>query len=220
MPAQLDFKAIAEEVDICEVARHLGLELTRELRSPCPACQSEDRAIELIEDTNTFRCWAAPPPPGKKVLGGDCITLYAHVRGFQGSYRAAKELSEIFGVGGKVPVRSTSTSIAKHVPEKGTAPQARQKAANRGGDNRPEFDPQAFLEKLEYTDEVAATGLSEEDAKFLGVGFHRGKLYQAARWPNGDIACFTTPTNDSLKFPKTLVRPKEAKVIRLEKQRA
>jgi hypothetical protein len=203
MPAQLDFKAIAEEVDICEVARHLGLELTRDLRSPCPACQSQDRAIELIEETNTFRCWAAPPPPGKKVLGGDCITLYAHVKGFQGSYRAAKELSEIFGVGGPVTRTRTSTSIAKHVPENGTVPPAREKATTKGGDNRP-FDPVAFAEKLKYSPEIEALGISEEDAQALGVGWYKGKLYQALRYDDGSTAGYSAITGD-IKLPSKLL---------------
>ena len=44
MPAQLDFKAIAEEVDIVEVAHHLGLELTRDLarRGSC-SCRATCR---------------------------------------------------------------------------------------------------------------------------------------------------------------------------------
>lgn len=213
MPAQLDFKAIAEEVDIVEVARHLGLDLTRDLRSPCPVCQSQDRAIEFIEDTNTFRCWAAPPPPGKKVLGGDCITLYAHVKGFQGSYRAAKELSEIFGVGG--PVTRTS-SIAKHVPKKGTAPPAREKATTTRETTRTPFDPAAFAEKLEYSSEVGALGYTEQEAADFGIGQYRNVVYKAARYASGVTAGYWKHVDGKWAAPKQWL-PDASNVVQLKR---
>ena len=97
MPDRIDFKELAEAVDIMEVAAFAGLRVKDE-RAACPNCKrAGDRAIELLPETNSFRCHAADAPPGKKVLAGDCIALYAHVCGYAGMYRAAKELQEHFG---------------------------------------------------------------------------------------------------------------------------
>src|ERR1700733_15286401 len=97
MPEPIKFKELAENIDITDVAVFAGLRV-KDDRAACPNCQrAGDRAIELLPETNSFRCHAADAPPGKKVLAGDCIALFAHVSGYTGMYRAAKELQEHFG---------------------------------------------------------------------------------------------------------------------------
>src|SRR5579863_3471013 len=97
MPDKLDFKSIAETVDVTAVADMLAVRLKGN-RAACPACKSgSSNSLELLPETNSFRCHAAEPRPGNKVLAGDCIGLYAHLRGYSGMYRAAKELQEHFG---------------------------------------------------------------------------------------------------------------------------
>src|ERR1700733_9414937 len=100
MPDRIDFKELAETIDIVDVAALAGLRIKGD-RAACPACnRGGDRAIELLPETNSFRCHAADAPTGKKVLAGDCIALFAHVSGYTGMYRAAKELQEHFRMRG------------------------------------------------------------------------------------------------------------------------
>src|SRR4051812_34726301 len=99
MPERLDFKTIAEEIDIFAVATHLALNVVKN-RATCPACES-DRAIEFYPETNTFHCHSAK-------VGSDCISLLAHVRNYQGQYHAAKELVELFGTA--TAARTTPTT--------------------------------------------------------------------------------------------------------------
>ena len=173
MPERLDFKQIARDIDVEAVAQLLGLSFTLkngELRAACPACgRGGDRAIELKPETNTFICYVAPPPPGNKHLSGDCIALYAHINGYNGMYRAAKELSEHFSA--PAAAGRTAPSTAPQKPDGRKQPASASK----------EFDPAAFASKLTYTDEVSALGITEEDATRLGIGFTRGKVYIALR---------------------------------------
>jgi hypothetical protein len=50
------------------------------------------------------------------------------------------------------------------------------------------FDPVKFEASLAYTERVAALGLSEEEARHLGIGEKRGKVYVPIRYPSGAIA--------------------------------
>jgi DNA primase len=209
-----DFQLIKEQVTIEAVAQQLGLELRptgAAHRGPCPACGTGGpRALVVTPSKQLFYCFSAG-------IGGDLISLWGHVEKCSLA-EAGRHIADQFGVEElSAPVKR---SAPVHSPNADSAPSPTKKASTSRETTRQEFDPQAFLQKLEYTEEVAATGLSEDDAKALGVGFYRGRLFQAARWPNGDIAGFTNPDGATLKFPKTLVRPQEAKVIRLEKQRA
>ncbi len=190
MPAPLNFKQIAEDIDIADVAHLLKLEPHKD-RFACPTCENE-RAIQLYPETNTFRCHIAK-------LSGDCIGLYAHSRGYVGQYKAAKELSEHF-----------ATATAVH-----TAPSTvPQKPAARSQPSAPKaevvFDPAAFAAKLTYVPDL---GITEEEASTFGVGEHRGKLYVALRDEFGHTAGFVSVDNP--RFPKTLL--KNEAVVKLKR---
>lgn len=65
--------------------------------------------------------------------------------------------------------------------------------------------PPLEVEKLEYSPEVEALGISEADAQALGIGFYRGKLYQALRYANGQTAGCSAFANGELKLPAKLL---------------
>ena len=71
MPYKVDFKQLATEIDIADVARLLKLQVVKD-RAHCPVCDS-DRSIQLYSETNSFRCHKAE-------ISGDCIALYAHLQ--------------------------------------------------------------------------------------------------------------------------------------------
>jgi hypothetical protein len=149
----------------------LDLELSNEGRGHCPACtSSDDRALEIMPETNSFRCWAAPAPAGHKCLTGDCIGLYAHIQGV-GMYPAAAKLSEQFRIGGNSKEQSATTMPSRHTAPQAPAPQKVEAKPERS------FDPISFAAKLAYSEEVKALGLSEDEAKSACVGFYKGHLY-------------------------------------------
>lgn len=87
MEYKLNFKAIAERTHVSAVARYLGLEVKKG-RIPCPSCnKGGERAIELHEDTNSFRCHMAG-------VSGDSIALLAHIKD-QRMLVSAKELDAL-----------------------------------------------------------------------------------------------------------------------------
>ncbi len=199
MPQKLDFKAIAESADIYAVAQHLGLNVVKD-RAHCPVCDT-DRAIEIKPESNTFVCYAGDPRPGCEYLAGDCIALYAHVKSYDGMYRAAKELSELFGTADaarSTPATSPQKSGGSPSPSASTAAAA-SKAAQP-------FDPNAYAAKLVYNDDVAALGITEEDAERLSVGFAstgllRGRVAFPIRNADGSIAGFIGWNGTDLKLP-------------------
>lgn len=194
MPGYLDFKAIAEAVDITSVANHLGLTIHKN-RAACPACNSEnDRALEFLPESNSFRCWTASPPNGQKCLTGDCIGLYAHVKGL-GMYASAKALAELFGIA------NASRNSSATAPQK---PESRTEKSQPAPAPKQTFDPAKFAARLVYTDEVKALDISEEDAERMGVGYHaaRKAVYFPIRNPDGSIAGFIgCDANRQLKLP-------------------
>lgn len=212
----IDFEAVEQLASIEQLATMLGLELKRSgsaLRCECPVHGGDHRTLCVSPQVRSRKGSEGVFYCQQDKTGGDRIGLVAHCMEL-GQQDAAFFIAQQFGME-IANSRGTSTTVTTSQPH---VPPAREKAATSRETTRPEFDPLAFLAKLTYSDEVKATGLSEEDAKSLGVGFYRGKLYQAARWPNGNIACFTTPDGASLKFPAKLVQPKEAKILRLEKR--
>jgi hypothetical protein len=204
VPGKLDFKQIAESVDIEAVAAHLGITFKAN-RAQCPVCQSDDqRSLQCYPETNSYSCWAAK-------VSGDVISLWAHVNGYQGMYRAAKQLSEQF----------CNPSLAGHVeqvPEvsRGTAPQkpeARTESVPRRTQPAPAFDATAFAAKLIYSEEVKALGFSEEDAERFGVGFYRGRTYFPVRDASGFVAGFVGYTKGELKVPPSWLVPPHTNVV-------
>lgn len=201
MPAFIPFKELAEQLDIEAVAKQLGLMLKRtpkDLRAKCPACDSNDeRALQIIPETNSFRCYAAE-------LSGDCISLYAHLKG-TGMYAAAKALQESRGSASAAPVTTPATAPQKPAPRK-------QPGAP--------FDPAAFAEKLEYSSEVETLGFTEEDAARFKIGFHRGRVYIPLRDTTGAIAGFIGYSSEGLKLPGKWLPPQDAKVVAFPKRTA
>ena len=65
MPYKVDFKQLATEIDIADVADLLKLKVIKG-RAHCPVCDSE-RAIQLYPETNSFCCHSAD-------ISGDCIS--------------------------------------------------------------------------------------------------------------------------------------------------
>jgi hypothetical protein len=184
MPARLDFKQIATDIDITDVARLLDVKLSKDMRAEC--CGS-DRALQIFPETNSFRCHSAS-------LSGDCISFYAHLKGYDGMYKAAKELSEHFQtteVAGKV---ATPPKTEKREPTRQLSKKGAEKSASP-------FDPEAFAAKLAYTDEVKALDISPEDAERFGIGHYRGKVYFAIRHEDGTVAGFIGHSADGLKLP-------------------
>lgn len=169
MPDKIEFKRIAEEIDISEVARYLGITIGKDHRGNCPGCADHhERNLELKPESNTFICFTGQPRPGTRYLSGDCITLYAHVRGYQGQYKAAKELQDAFMSNAPAEPPQKKTTEARTEKETQPRPTSKKVAA---------FDPDKFAASLEYTPEVEALGLTEEDATKFKIGVHRGKLY-------------------------------------------
>jgi hypothetical protein len=187
MPERLDFKAIAESVDISDVAHHLGIDFKKN-RAPCPACNStSERGLELMPETNSFRCWSAPHKPEHKCLAGDCISLYAHVA------TASRTTA---------PVTSPQTQRAEP-----TAPPSKPERA---------FDPAAFAAKLTYTDEVMQLGFSRDDADAFGIGFYRGHVYFPTRHASGQIAGWCALIDGRLKLPPRWI-PDTSNVVALRR---
>jgi hypothetical protein len=185
---KIDFKQLAEEVDILDVARHLQLTIVKD-RATCPACET-DRALQFFHETNSFQCHAAG-----ETQKTDCISLYAHVKGV-GMYPAAKALSELFAT--PTGARQQLSTTPPQKPAGG-----RQPAAPAPPQEAPAFDPQKFLARLEFTEQVEELGISEDDAAALGIGYTRNKMWLALRYDDGTIAGFAEVTG--AKLPKNLL---------------
>lgn len=146
-----NFKEVARKIRVEDVAEDFGLPLKasgKELRGACPACNTDDeRSLALYPDTNSFRCFA-------EKVSGDSVALYAHLHGVK-MYDALQALAR-----------------------ERTAPQKPSEAGKAKSEPRSHtFDPQEFAQKLTYSPEVEALGLTEADAKKHRIGMHRGKLY-------------------------------------------
>jgi hypothetical protein len=209
MPDRVNFKAIAESIDIYDVAEHLGLSIVKD-RAKCPVCDT-DRALELIAETNSFRCHHCPPrEPHHKCFTGDCITLYAHINGMKGSYPAAVKLQELF-------LTRTAPVTAPQKPAGRSQPAAPSKEAPAAPKKEAPFDPVAFAAKLVFTDEVAAQGLIEEDATRLGIGWHpqRKAVYFPQKDDTGFVCGFIAFKDGQLKMPPRWLQ--QTNVVRLRK---
>jgi hypothetical protein len=107
-------------------------------------------------------------------------------------YRAAKEIAQHFGANAP-----TVQGTHPQSPESRTAPVAQPAP----------FDPQAFAAKLEYSPEIEAIGLSEENATRLGIGFYRKRIYLAVRNEDGTIAGFAEFADSKLRLPDKWLKP-------------
>ena len=146
-----DFAELKEKVSIEQAVEMLGLEVTKsggQLRAPCPACgNGGSRALAITPSKGLAYCFSAG-------VGGDVIFLASHVDKCS-LVEAGNRLADYFKIGQKKPHVPTTTENKKTVAKPPS-----------------QFDPIAFASKLEYSPEVEALGLSEEDAQALGFGFY------------------------------------------------
>ena len=180
MPEKLNFKEIAQNIDVEAVANLLGLTVKGN-RASCPACEDE-RSIQLYPETNSFFCHSANK-------GGDVIGFYAHAKNYDGMYRAAKELHEHFSAQRTAPVTAPQKPAARNQP---SAP-PKKDAAQKG------FDKEKFAESLSYDGEVA--DLSETVAQRHRIGTKRGKLYLPICPPDVEPVCWAELHDGKLRLP-------------------
>jgi CHC2 zinc finger len=194
-----DFQLIKAQVTIEAAAQFLNLELRpmgAALRGPCPACQSGgDRALVVTPSKQLFYCFAAG-------IGGDLISLWGHIEKCSPA-DSGRQIADNFGVGN----RGTSAPVKTSAPVHNSPSPHKSEAKSRHTPGTPprEFDPAAFASKLQYTDEVSALDISEEDATRLGIGFTRGKLYIALRDEYGFTTGFVAFADGVLKMPPKLL---------------
>ena len=191
MPYKIDFKQIAEDIDIYAVAQVLRLEVIKD-RAHCPVCDSE-RALQFFPETNSFQCHAAG-----ETRNSDCIALYAHIKGV-GMYQAAKALQEHFGTASAARTAPVTTPTR---PKRGTV-QAQPSPPRPASRAPAPFDPESFAAKLTYSSEVEALDINKDDAARLGVGFHpqRKRVYFPIRNPDNSISGFIGRDGKELKMP-------------------
>ncbi len=206
----LDFTEVKANCPILDVAQTLlGLGPFKDEgkwhRGSCPHCA----------DKRSFTITPNGGKDGYDICGchrchksNDVISLVKELKGFRNMGEAARYLRE--ELGGTVSTYPSDTVPPRNstLPESETAVSSRVSSARGEGGPKPspqatsQFDPEAFLAKLEYTDRVSALGIDEEQAKDLGIGVYRGKLYQALRYGNGQIAGFS---DGEFKLPKRLI---------------
>jgi len=205
------FEEVEALASIEQLADMLGLPVKpsgQSLRCPCPKCGGDERTLVISPQVRSKRGSLGVFFCQRDKTGGDRIGLVAHCMDI-GQQDAAFFIHSQLGDGDSSSKTGTVDSTVKCNP-RATVPQADQK----GGTNRPEFDPAVFAAKLQFTDEVAKLGFAEDDAKALGVGFYRGKVYLALRHPNGDTAGFVAyQEGQPLKLPPKWLSPKEAKLL-------
>lgn len=176
----VDFHALKQRVSVEAAAEMLGLELVQEgsqLRGPCPRCGEGGERALVVTPGKGFYCFAGN-------LGGDCISLAAHVLN-----RSMKE-------------------AAAHILEQltTTAPARAEEVAS---EPKP-LEPLAYL--IHDHAEVQALGVDAETAAELGIGYAkkgimRGRVAIPIRTDDGTLVgyCGYAPQADPpLKFPKTI----------------
>jgi DNA primase len=175
----LDFKAIKAAVSIEDAANLLKLTLKKsnnQLRGKCPACgEGDERTLALTPARGLFYCFDAK-------VGGDCLALVCHITGLE--------------------VQDAAQFLA---PQERKADTPTSREGGKQPASTKTFDPQAFAQKLAFTPEVSALGISEEDATRLSIGFTRGKLYFPLRDEFGFIAGFVGYADGQLKMPPKLL---------------
>jgi hypothetical protein len=205
----IDFSAVEQLATIEQLADMLGLKVKRsgrQLRCACPVHAGDERTLAITPDVKSRRGSEGVFFCQKAQSGGDRIGLVAHCMDI-GQQDAAFFIAEQLGA--EATVEGTDTSTVTVSNSRATVPPKKEKA----GANSPAFDPDAYLAKLSYSDEVKELGISEDDAKILGIGtsstgLHRGRIAIALRWPSGEIAGFASVEGGTVKLPKTLIPPK------------
>jgi len=189
----LDFAEIKQRVSLEQAMQFLDLRLKRsgaQFRGCCPVHEGGDRTFVVTPDKGFF-CFQSKQ-------GGDVIACVAHVRNCS-QREAAEMLASHFRITGTVPEGRKGTSSK----EEYSPPQPRQERAGKA----PQFDPDAFAAKLQYTPEVEALGLSQEDAERIGVGWHpqRKAIYLGFRNPHGSWSGWMKFSEGELVMPPSWI---------------
>lgn len=191
----IDFATLKEAVTIEQAAEYLGLQLkvsNKQLRGPCPACQSGgDRILAITPAKQLFYCFASEQ-------GGDCIKLVAHIRGIK-QQDAAAELAAHF-------LRTVPSTVPR---------------SHQAKEQFPQFDPAAYAETLDPEHpSVEAVGFDSSTAKALGIGHSskgllRGLVAVPLRLPDGTTVCYMGVTE--VKLPENIKLPQPTNVVPLKR---
>ncbi|WP_164938317.1 CHC2 zinc finger domain-containing protein [Bradyrhizobium guangzhouense] len=198
-----DFEAIKASTDILKVAEDLQLTLKKSgagYRCACPACGANNERGLVITPGKGYYCFA-------QMKGGDVIALVGHTLNI-GTKEAAGWLQEMYFTG--EGTRTVQSQEAGQVPTVPPKKESREKPA-------ASFNPNAYLAKLRYSDEIAALGISQQDAEAIGIGWsnsgmHKGIAF-ALRYDTGEIAGFCSVIGGEVKLPKQLL-PRTVHVLK------
>ncbi len=216
-PKFVPFEDVEALASIDQLAVMLGLDPKRsgnQLRCACPVHGGDHRTLAISPQVKSRRGSEGVFYCQADKSGGDRIGLVAHVMEM-GQQDAAFFIASQFGM--QIANSNSDGTVNSTVrKDRATAPPAQKKATEKAAPKPHEFDPQAFAAKLVYSEEVAALGVTEEEAESLGIGFYRGKLYQALRYANGQTAGYSAFANGELKLPSKLL-PQTSNVVRLKR---
>ena len=176
----IDFADVERLASIEQLVEMLALPLKQEksqLRCACPVHGGDDRTLAITPGVKSRRGSLGVFFCQKAQTGGDRIALVAHCMDI-GQQDAAFFIAEQFA--------EDSTSHSNSTVRKEHAKSA--------------FDPVHFAAKLQYTPEVKALGLTEEESRAFRIGFHRGHIYVPQVYPSGVVAGWS-------KLEGTLTRP-------------
>ena len=195
----IPFEEVEALATIEQLAEMLGLATHKyganQIRCSCPVHGGDKDTLAISPAVKSkrgslgvFFCQAAKS-------GGDRIGLVAHCMQL-GQQDAAYFIQEQLGAdeeNGTSTVESTGT-VNSTVSKTRASPPPKEQA----------FDAEAYAAKLTYTEQVAALGISEEDAARLSIGYastgiHRGRVVFPVRNVDGSIAGFVSATD--LKVP-------------------
>jgi len=194
----IDFAGVERLASIEQLVEMLGLPVKTEksqLRCSCPIHGGDERTLAITPGVRSRRGSLGVFFCQKAQSGGDRIALVAHCMDI-GQQDAAFFIAEQFGEDGT----SDSTSNSHSTVSK----------------ERAKFDPAEFSKKLQYTDEVKATGLTEEQAKSFRIGFYRGHLYYPVHYQSGALAGWNKLADGKLVPPPAWL-PDSSNVVPLKK---
>jgi hypothetical protein len=195
------FEEVEALASIEQLAEMLRLETHRygnagQLRASCPLCGGDNTTLAISPGVRSKRGSLGVFFCQRAKKGGDRIGLVAHCMGFETNQNpqqdAAHFIQEQFGTSAV-----TSTENNKKRTTVPTSPEGRSQPAPN------QFDPDKFAARLHYSDEVAALGISEEDAERLGIGWHpqRKAVYFPIRNPDGSKSGFIGHKDGKLVLP-------------------
>ena len=200
MPKFVPFEEVEELADIEQLASMLNLKLRpskTQLRGVCPVHGGDERTLCISPGVRSRRGSLGVFFCQQDQSGGDRIGLVAHCMEL-GQQDAAFFIQSQFGTG---TVGTSTENSTVTVSKTRATPPAAKKLEPAAAPAR--FDPDAFAQKLVFSDEVKALGFSEDDAARLGVGFHpsRKMVYLPLRNADGSISGFVGYQDGALKLP-------------------